>query len=124
MNLLKNLNNKMKNIILSYKKNFKGIILIVVSSLFAATGQLFWKLYYINNFYFLIIGFIFYFIGAVIMIFSFRYGSLSVLHPLLSIGYTFSLLFGNIFLNEPITLIKSIATLFIIFGVIFIVSGD
>jgi uncharacterized membrane protein len=55
---------------------------------------------------------------------AFRFGSLSVLHPLLSMGYVFALLLGITFLNEQITVMQTVAVALIIAGAILIGGGD
>ena len=67
----------------SLKKNKKGIILMLISSLCVCIGQLFWKLYASGSILFLILGFAFYGVGALIMIYAYKFGNLSVLQPML-----------------------------------------
>lgn len=114
----------MKDFIPSLKKNYKGIILISTAAFFTSIGQLFWKLSVNNNIYFLILGFFLYGLGAIIVIISFRYGSFSVLHPMLCLSYIFAIIFGFIFLREPIGIIKISGIVFIMLGVVFIGGGD
>lgn len=118
----------MNNFILSIKKNYKGIILIVFASLLTAYGQMLWKVSWkISNgrgLYFIISGFALYGIGAILMIIAFRYGSLSVLHPMMSFGYIFVIILGKTMLKEAVSPIHLIATAIIICGVILIGGGD
>jgi len=58
------------------------------------------------------------------MIISFRFGSLSVLHPLLSLGYVFALFLGVFYVGETIELLHLAGMLLIITGVILIGGGD
>lgn len=97
---------------------------MVISSICVCLGQLFWKLAINNNLSILIIGFIFYGLGAVIMIVAYRYGSLSVLQPMLSLNYVLSIVIGYLVFNEVITITKSIGIVIIMFGVILIGGGD
>ena len=104
------------------KKNMKlAMILILSAATMSSLGQLAWKfgadatsnsmaiiLY--------IIGFLAAGLGMVILMISFRYGDVSILQPMMSIGFALSIFFGAIFLNEPITLTKIFGTLFIIAG--------
>ncbi len=108
----------------SLKKNKKGILLMILSSLFACTGQLFWKLASSGSIPYLIIGFVLYGIGALIMLYAYRFGSLSVLQPVLSINYVFTLVLAILVLKETITLLKIVGIFIIILGVIFIGGGD
>ncbi len=108
----------------SIKKNKKGILLMLISSVCVCLGQLFWKLAINDNLPMLILGFTFYGIGALIMIVAYQYGSLSVLQPMLSLNYVLSVILGYLVLNEVITLTKSIGIFIIIIGVVLIGGGD
>ena len=73
--------------IASFKKNKKGILLMLCASLCVCTGQLFWKLSDAHGLLFLLLGFGLYGLGALITLTAYRYGSLSVLQPVLSMNY-------------------------------------
>lgn len=108
----------------SIKKNIKGILLIIIAAMLTSVGQLFWKLSHGNQIRFLVIGFICYGLGAVLMILAFRFGSLSVLHPFMSVGYIFALIIGQTQLPETVTLTKYVAVGIIMLGVTLIGGGD
>ncbi|MEK5469445.1 EamA family transporter [Paenibacillus sp. FSL R7-0210] len=108
----------------SINKNKKGIVLILFSALCTSFGQALWKLYDSDQYLYLISGFLLYVVGAFLMIIAFRYGSLSVLHPLLSIGYLFGLFIGCFLLQEMITYKELIGTFIILCGVFLIGGGD
>lgn len=108
----------------SIKKNGKGIILMIISSIFACVGQLMWKIAAQSGFLFLVIGFFLYGIGAIVMIVAYKYGKVSVLQPVLSINYVFSILLARFVLNERMTLQKIIGVTIIIFGVLLVAGGD
>ena len=76
----------------SMKKNKAGILLMCVSSVCACVGQLFWKLSAKEGILLLLFGFLFYGAGAFIMLIAYRFGSLSVLQPVLSLNYVFSVI--------------------------------
>ncbi|WP_191560039.1 EamA/RhaT family transporter [Metabacillus idriensis] len=114
----------MKKFLESFKENYIGILLMIAAALSTSLGQLFWKLSQSELNISLIVGFALYFFGALIMIIAFRFGSLSVLHPLLSMGYLFAILFGSIFLDELINVNMIIGTTLILIGVVFIGGGD
>lgn len=114
----------MKRFILSYKKNRIGIILMIFSAHLVAFGQLFWKLSEGSINKFLVIGFLLYGSGAVVMLLAYQKGSLSVLHPVLSFGYILSIFLGRFFFNESIGIMKLSGVIFIIIGVILIGGGD
>jgi drug/metabolite transporter (DMT)-like permease len=114
----------MNHFVQSFQKNKVGIFFILAASISTASGQMFWKLSNGALNFYLLLGFVLYFIGAVLMIIAFRFGSLSVLHPLLSMGYVFALLLGVMFLDESISMTHIIGTLLIIGGAILIGGGD
>ncbi|MFP7492553.1 EamA family transporter [Terribacillus saccharophilus] len=100
-----------------------GISLILLSAVFTSVGQLFWKIADGSINIPLFIGCVFYGAGAVTMIISFRFGKLSVLQPMLSLGYVFALIMGSIFLEEHISFMHIIGTALIIVGAILIGGG-
>lgn len=108
----------------SFKKNKYGILLMGISSICVCMGQLFWKLSVNVGILFLIVGFAFYGIGAVVMLVAYKFGSLSVLQPMLSLNYVLSIILATTILNEEITLMKITGVLIIIVGVILIGGGD
>lgn len=108
----------------SLRKNKYGIILMIISSICVCVGQLLWKLSIERGMLYLIIGFTFYGIGAVIMIVAYKFGSLSVLQPILSLNYVLSIILARTILNEQITLLKLIGVFIIIIGVVLIGGGD
>ena len=106
------------------KKNKKGILLMILSSVCVCIGQLFWKLSTEGNVFLLLAGFGFYGVGALIMIIAYRFGKLSVLQPMLSLNYVLSIVLAALVLKEEVTLLKCIGVLVIIAGVMLIVGGD
>ena len=108
----------------SLRKNEKGIALMLVSSLSVCISLLLWKMAYTEGVSFLCAGFLFYGAGAAFMLVAYRFGSLSVLQPVLSMNYVFSLFLGSSFLHEDITVLKVIGTLIVICGVGLIAGGD
>lgn len=108
----------------SIKKNKKGILLMLLSSLFVCVGQLLWKLSDGGLSLYLIVGFLCYGTGALVMLIAYRFGSLSVLHPMLSMSYVFSTVLGIVVLGEAVGPMRIIAILLILVGVIFIGGGD
>lgn len=108
----------------SFEKNKKGILLMVLSSLVVCLGQLLWKLGADGNWVLLGEGFMLYGLGALLMIVAYKFGSLSVLQPILSLNYVISLLVGHYFLNENISLLNLVGVLIIITGVYLIATGD
>jgi undecaprenyl phosphate-alpha-L-ara4N flippase subunit ArnE len=113
-----------RNIVESFQKNRKGISLMLLSSACVCIGQLFWKLSAAEGIIYLLFGFLFYGIGAFLMIIAYRYGKLSVLQPMLSLNYVFSIILGAAVFKENVTLLKVAGVLVIMAGVIMIVTGD
>lgn len=111
-------------LVASLKKNKTGIILMVCSSLFACVGQLLWKLGTDQGLLYIAIGFFFYGIGAVVMLIAYKFGSLSVLQPILSLNYIISIFLGNIVLGEAIGIYKVLGICCIIAGALCIGGGD
>jgi undecaprenyl phosphate-alpha-L-ara4N flippase subunit ArnE len=112
------------NMMESFKKNRTGILLMLISSICVCFGQLLWKLSSDKGIIALLLGFVLYGIGALVMIFAYKFGSLSVLQPILSLNYVFSIILANTVLKEQITLLKIIGVVIIIIGVILIGGGD
>jgi uncharacterized membrane protein len=97
-----------------------GIVLILIAAALSSFGQLAWKfgaegtgtqaiiLY--------IVGFLAAGAGMFFMMAAFRYGEVSILQPMMSLGFALSILLGALFLNEMITWYKLIGTGLIIVG--------
>ncbi|KHD38623.1 membrane protein [Clostridium acetobutylicum] len=114
----------MNSILSSFKKNQKGIILILIASICTTIGQTLWKMSAMHNMLYILIGFFFYGIGAVGMIIALKYGSFSVIHPMMSMGYVFTIIVSYILLRESVGFGKIIGVILIMFGVAFIGLGD
>ncbi|SDK14463.1 EamA family transporter [Sediminibacillus albus] len=114
----------MTELLRSLIKNKLGIALMCAASVFTALGQMFWKLSDGGINLYLIGGLSLYFLGALGMIIAFRFGSLSVLHPLLSLGYVLALVLGSFFLGESISLKSFLGTAFIVAGSVLIGGGE
>lgn len=108
------------------KQFWKGIFLILLSSLLSCSGQLFWKLFASSrSIKTLILGVLLYGFGALSMMLSFRYGDLSVLHPMLSFGYVVSIALGRLVLEEQVSSVKLIGIALIMIGVLYLYrSGE
>ncbi|MBO0439428.1 EamA family transporter [Candidatus Enterococcus ikei] len=97
-----------------------GVVLILIAATLSSLGQLAWKFGAdgTGNYAFIlyIIGFIAAGAGMFFMMAAFRYGEVSILQPMMSLGFALSILLGAVFLNESITWYKLIGTGFIIAG--------
>lgn len=114
----------MENLITSLEKNKKGIIIMIAAALFTTLGQYFWKISHGNNIKIVAIGFLFYGVGAVGMILAFKFGKFSVLHPMMSTSYIFTILLGYFALHESVNILKIIGVVLIILGVACVGVGD
>jgi undecaprenyl phosphate-alpha-L-ara4N flippase subunit ArnE len=108
------------------KKTAKPILLIILCTIFTATGQLLMKLGInslelsfiglITNFQ-LIIGIIVYIIGAAIMIYALKQAELSSLYPFLSLSFIWVAFLSVFVLKESIFLLQGFGMLAILAGV-------
>lgn len=96
---------------------------MLFSAFILATAQLIWALSKLDYAY-LIFGFMLYAIGALTMIIAYRYGSLSVLHPLMATSYILSYIYGMTILYETISPVEILGLSSIIVGVVCIAIGD
>ncbi|MDE7310779.1 MAG: EamA family transporter [Eubacterium sp.] len=108
----------------SFEKNKKGILFMIVAAVFACVGQLLWKLSVTNGMLYLLLGFGLYGLGALLMLIAYRYGSVSVLQPMLSTNYVLSAVLGFFVLKEAITPLKVAGIVIITSGVVLIGGGD
>lgn len=97
-----------------------GVCIILISAIMTCCGQLCWKISSssANSLLFLFLGFVMYGIGALAMIIAFKFGDVSRLHPMLSLGYIGSLFLGYFFLEESINAMKIAGIFFIFAGLI------
>lgn len=111
----------------------KGFATIVICTLFTAMGQLFFKqgannlegslLSLITN-YNLLLGFLFYAMGAFLFIFALRFGDLSVIYPFVSLTFIWVTFLAFWILKETLTPFKIGAIIFIVSGVTLIARGS
>jgi undecaprenyl phosphate-alpha-L-ara4N flippase subunit ArnE len=108
----------------SFRKNRKGIGLMICSAVFVSFGQMFWKMFHTEGVWALALGLALYAIGALIMIYAYRFGKLSVLQPMLSLSYALAIFIAVFILGETMTLLRLAGILVIVCGVILIGGGD
>ena len=108
----------------SVKKNIKGILLMLASAMLVCFGQLFWKLAADGKILFLIIGFVLYGMGALVMLVAYKFGKVSVLQPILSTSYIISIILARFVLSEEISVINVVGVFVIMLGVMFVAGGD
>ena len=115
------------------KKNTKlGILIMLVCTIFTASGQFFfkhsaqtfqWDVFSLLTNYNLILGGCFYAVGAMLLIIALKYGDLSVVYPFVALTFVWVMLISSIFFGEIINNFKVGAVIFIIFGVILVGRG-
>ena len=98
----------------------RGIALMLLAALLTCLGQLCWKLGGGGELLWLLPGFALYGCGALLMIVAMRFGELSVLHPMLSVGYVLSVALGSLVLHEEVTASKTLGIGVIILGLVFL----
>lgn len=109
------------------KKLFIGILIVLLSAFCSSLGQLIWKLMpfgslsVVFNYAF---GLALYGLGALLLIIAFKFGEMSILHPMLSFGFVFAIIWSKLFLTEDISVQKIIGTALIIAGVIVLAIGN
>ena len=101
-------------------RKYTGILLMLFCAVCLCLGQLVWKLMPGYNLIYLAGGFAIYVIGALSMILAYRYGELSVLQPINSMGYVFSTIIAVLVLHEKIPPLTIAGITLIISGVIVI----
>lgn len=109
-----------------------SIALMIVCTIFTSLGQLFLKLganklevslkgIFLN--FPLIVGIIFYAIGAALLIYSLKKANLSFIYPFVSLSFIWVSLLSYFFLNESLSFIQLLGIPFIIIGVSLIGGG-
>lgn len=108
----------------SFAKNKKGILLMLLSAVCACLGQMLWKLSAEQGIFVALCGFGLYGMGALFMLIAYKFGKLSVLQPMQSINYVFSIVLGAIVFHEAVTVGKVAGVLVIMTGIVLISGGD
>ena len=110
-----------------------SIILVLFGSFIGSFGAVFLKLgaehmqgslrRLLNN-YWLATGIVLYLLSSVFYMMGVAQGELTVLYPMVSIGYIWAILWARLFFKEPFTLAKIGGLVLIIFGVALINFGN
>ncbi len=109
------------------RKNLKGILLMLLCALALTMGQFVWKLQTYSleqKLFYIALGLFIYGIGAFVMLFAYRFGSVSVLQPVNSVGYIYALILGALVFGEAISAVKLAGIVLIVAGVVFLAGGD
>lgn len=104
----------------SKKKNWTtAILLICMAATLNSLSQVFWKIgdmQSLKGILIVLLGLVISVAGMVFMMISFRFGEVSILQPMMSVGFALTMVFGSLFFAETITLNKLIGTILIIVG--------
>lgn len=110
--------------ITSFKKNKYGILLMIFASVLVCLGQAAWKLLPVYGILTVLLGGVLYAMGALCMLVALRYGSLSIVQPMISFSYVLALPIGRVIFGEDIELSRLIGILIILTGLFLICGGD
>ena len=115
------------------KTPVSSIVLVLVGSFIGSFGAVFLKLgaehmrgsiARIFSNYWLAIGVVLYLLSSVFYMMGISQGELTVLYPMVSLGYLFTILWAWLFFKEPFTKAKFSGLLLIMFGVALINLGN
>jgi multidrug transporter EmrE-like cation transporter len=112
-------------------KALKPILLVILCTLFTSSGQILWKLASKNLNSFigiitnipLILGFIFYGVGAILLIISLKYGDLSLIYPFIALSFIWVNIASIFIFGEAISIINWMGIISIMLGVSLIGYG-
>jgi glycosyltransferase involved in cell wall biosynthesis len=97
-----------------------GIFLMLICAACLCIGQLVWKLMPGYSLLYIFVGFSIYAAGAMSMILAYRFGELSVLQPINSMSYVFSIIIAIFILHEKVPPMNFAGMALIVGGVIVI----
>jgi drug/metabolite transporter (DMT)-like permease len=110
-----------------------SIILVLFGSFIGSFGAVFLKLgaehmngslaRLLTN-YWLAVGIVLYLLSSVFYVMGLAQGQLTVLYPMVSLGYIWAILWARLFFKEPFTIAKVGGLVLIIFGVALINFGN
>lgn len=112
-------------------KSLKPILLVVLCTLFTSSGQILWKFASknLNNFTSiitnvpLILGFVCYGLGAILLIIALKYGDLSLVYPFVALSFIWVNIASMLLFGELISIINWIGIIAIMLGVSLIGYG-
>lgn len=107
------------------------IFLVIICTLFTSSGQIFWKYASTNldNFVSvitnipLILGFVFYGLGAILLIIALKYGELSIIYPFIALSFVWVNIASLFLFGEFISVFNWLGIISIIAGVSLIGYG-
>ncbi len=108
-----------------------AIVLMFFCTFITASAQISWKLGVVNlkpGIIFnlgILVGFVLYGIGAVILLIALKYGELSVIYPIIALSFIWvNLLSPRFFPTDSMNILKWVGIVFIIGGVTFVANWD
>jgi multidrug transporter EmrE-like cation transporter len=115
------------------KTPLSSILLILISSLIGSFGAVFLKVgaehmkgslgSLLKN-YWLAVGVCLYLLSSVFFVMGVAQGELTILYPMVSLGYIWTIVWARLFFKEPFTMSKIAGLVMIIFGVALINFGN
>ena len=111
---------------MNLKINIRVFSLMVLCTLFTALGQLLWKYstnsmvgHLIDNLLnlYLILGIISYCIGFIFLLLAMKYAELSVVFPMVGLGYLWVVIAAVLLFHESVSIYNWIGVIVIVFGV-------
>jgi multidrug transporter EmrE-like cation transporter len=107
-----------------------SMVLVLIASIFGSFGAVFLKMgaekLKVNIFNIFswqaALGVGLFLLSSVFFVMGIKNGELSVLYPMVSLGYVWTLLWSRLFFNEPVTKQKFIALGMILTGIVFIAA--
>jgi len=110
-----------------------SVVLVLFASFIGSFGAVFLKLgaehmtgslkRLLSN-YWLAVGIVLYLLSSVFYMMGVSQGQLTVLYPMVSLGYIWAIVWARIFFKEPFTMAKVCGLIMIIFGVALINFGN
>ena len=115
------------------KTPLSSIVLVLIGSFIGSFGAVFLKAssgalrrtlssFLLN--WRLMVGIFFYLLSSVFFVMGLKHGELTILYPLVSLGYVWTLLWSRVFFQEPLTRTKFVGLGTILFGIVLLNLGN
>lgn len=115
------------------KTPLSSIVLVLIGSFIGSFASVFlkagahsmrrnWKSLLLN--YKLVVGVVLYLLSSVFFVMGVKNGEVTLLYPLVSLGYVWTLFWSNLVFREPLTKTKFAGVGVIIFGVVLLNLGN
>lgn len=95
-----------------------GISLVIISAISCSIGAFFWKIADASFNIELVAGYFFQILALPLFILAFKFGKLSILHPLMSFSYVVTVILGVVILDEKTSFYQILGLSLIILGII------